>query len=96
MRAIIPLVRKVFSVLIVIARSISTIVLDEDFMEGSAQAPGSLVRSRKRLRSEIHAHIQSDWITVSEVQKSRQRSCKICALLRSNYVLLCRLFNTRG
>uniref|UniRef100_H3H7T8 PiggyBac transposable element-derived protein domain-containing protein n=1 Tax=Phytophthora ramorum TaxID=164328 RepID=H3H7T8_PHYRM len=41
-------------------------------------------RTRTRTRH-THAPEQSDdWVTVSGVQKRRQRSCKVCALLRSS------------
>eukprot|EP00644_Phytophthora_capsici_P005945 jgi/Phyca11/82175/gw1.2.1247.1 len=43
---------------------------------------------QKRRRAPVchtHALEQSeDWVTVSGVQKRRQRSCKLCALLRTN------------
>lgn len=42
-----------------------------------------MARSRKRRRLDGHAHVQfDDWVIVSGVQKRRQRSCKVCALLR--------------
>ncbi|KAJ0395196.1 hypothetical protein P43SY_008177 [Pythium insidiosum] len=57
----------------------------EDFVEAIAPTPSPIARSRKRRRMEGHAHIQfDDWVTVSGVQKRRQRSCKVCALLRGD------------
>ncbi|GMF52674.1 unnamed protein product [Phytophthora fragariaefolia] len=45
-------------------------------------------RSRKRKRAPIRrTHVlqqRDDWVTVSGIQKRRQRSCKICALLRTD------------
>ncbi|KAG4223371.1 hypothetical protein PC116_g28162 [Phytophthora cactorum] len=39
----------------------------------------------KRRRQTLHTHKQfDDWVTVSGVQKRRQRSCKVCALLRGD------------
>ncbi|KAG6619295.1 uncharacterized protein IUM83_13560 [Phytophthora cinnamomi] len=45
---------------------------------------GSQKRKRARARH-MHASEQiEDWVTVSGVQKRRQRACKVCALLRVN------------
>ncbi|KAG2990776.1 hypothetical protein PC121_g21703 [Phytophthora cactorum] len=55
----------------------------DDFVEATASTPSPMTRSRKRRRLDGHKHIQfDDWVTVSSVQKRRQRSCKVCALLR--------------
>ncbi|KAG3121778.1 hypothetical protein PI126_g24424 [Phytophthora idaei] len=55
----------------------------DDFVEATAPTPSPMTRSRKRRRLDGHRHIQfDDWVTVSSVQKRRQRSCKVCALLR--------------
>ncbi|POM62762.1 hypothetical protein PHPALM_28036, partial [Phytophthora palmivora] len=56
----------------------------EDFAGVQATPPSS---SQKRRRTPVrlaHALQQSeDWVTVTGVQKRRQRSCKVCALLRT-------------
>ncbi|KAL4160567.1 hypothetical protein PRNP1_001134 [Phytophthora ramorum] len=56
----------------------------EDFLGVEATPPPS---NQKRKRTPVrltHALQQSeDWVTVSGVQKRRQRSCKVCALLRT-------------
>ncbi|POM71978.1 Hypothetical protein PHPALM_11389 [Phytophthora palmivora] len=57
----------------------------EDFAEVVATPP---VASQRRKRAPVrltHAVEQSeDWVTVSGVQKRRQRSCKVCVLLRTD------------
>ncbi|POM70017.1 Hypothetical protein PHPALM_13628, partial [Phytophthora palmivora] len=57
----------------------------EDF-EGVVVTPPPPSQKRRRTPVRIsHALEQSeDWVTVSGVQKRRQRSCKVCALLRTN------------
>ncbi|OWZ14359.1 hypothetical protein PHMEG_00012167 [Phytophthora megakarya] len=55
----------------------------EVFVDVIIPTPSSATRARKRRRLDGHSHIQfDDWVTVSGVQKRRQRSCKVCALLR--------------
>ncbi|GMF54852.1 unnamed protein product [Phytophthora fragariaefolia] len=57
----------------------------DDFVEEAASTPLSVSRGRKRRRQAGHAHLQfDDWVTVSGLQKRRQRSCKVCALLRGD------------
>ncbi|RAW32731.1 hypothetical protein PC110_g10936 [Phytophthora cactorum] len=42
-------------------------------------------RLNRNVRQTLHTHKQfDDWVTVSGVQKRRQRSCKVCALLRGD------------
>ena len=54
---------------------------DSDF--DVAVTPSPAVRSRKRRRANNHTTLQvDDWITISGAQKRRQRSCKVCGLLR--------------
>ncbi|KAE9016795.1 hypothetical protein PR001_g14557 [Phytophthora rubi] len=56
----------------------------DDFAIEPTVTPLTSARSRaKRRRQSTHTHSQfDDWVTVSGVQKRRQRSCKVCALLR--------------
>ncbi|EGZ18510.1 hypothetical protein PHYSODRAFT_416638, partial [Phytophthora sojae] len=60
--------------------------LKADDFDGVDASP--LPSSQKRRRGPVrltHALEQSeDWVTVSGVQKRRQRSCKVCSLLRTN------------
>ncbi|ETO69839.1 hypothetical protein F444_13640 [Phytophthora nicotianae P1976] len=58
----------------------------EDFITQTSDTPLPAGRSRpKRRRQTSHAHKQfDDWVTVSGVQKRRQRSCKVCVLLRGD------------
>lgn len=57
----------------------------EDFEEAIVPTPSPMIRSRKRPRLNGHKHVQfDDWVVVSGVQKRRQRSCKVCALLRGD------------
>ena len=58
---------------------------EEDFAS-TTETPGSATpRSRKRRRGLGHKHTQLDeWMTVSGVQKRRQRVCKVCGLLRGD------------
>ncbi|KAG3121823.1 hypothetical protein C6341_g27224 [Phytophthora cactorum] len=57
----------------------------EDFVEVLTPMDAPAGPSRKRRRHAGHKHVQfNDWVTVSEVQKRRQRSCKVCALLRGD------------
>eukprot|EP00644_Phytophthora_capsici_P011257 jgi/Phyca11/110653/e_gw1.18.288.1 len=54
----------------------------EDFT-GVFATPPPPAQKRKRTPRLTHVLEQSeDWVTVSNVQKRRQRSCKVCALLR--------------
>ncbi|RAW29541.1 hypothetical protein PC110_g14090 [Phytophthora cactorum] len=49
----------------------------DDFVEAVAPTPSPATRSRKRRRLDGHIHtLFDDWVTVSGVQKRRQRSCK--------------------
>ncbi|GMF28511.1 unnamed protein product [Phytophthora fragariaefolia] len=49
----------------------------DDFVDEAASTPLSVSRGHKRRRQAGHAHLQlDDWVTVSGVQKRRQRSCK--------------------
>ncbi|OWZ13805.1 hypothetical protein PHMEG_00012811 [Phytophthora megakarya] len=41
-------------------------------------------RNRAPVRLAHQVEQSEDWVTVSGVQKRRQRSCKVCALLRTN------------
>ncbi|KAG3064485.1 hypothetical protein PI124_g22416 [Phytophthora idaei] len=55
-------------------------------MEATAPTPSPMALSRKRRRLVGHAHIQfDDWVTVAGVQRRRQRSCMVCALLRGDH-----------
>ncbi|ETM39138.1 hypothetical protein L914_14679 [Phytophthora nicotianae] len=56
---------------------------EQDFVGvATTPSPGSKKRRRKRVG---HSLIQfDDWVTVSGIQKRRQRSCKVCALLRGD------------
>ncbi|KAG2880782.1 hypothetical protein PC115_g22418 [Phytophthora cactorum] len=57
----------------------------EDFVEVLTPMDAPAGPSRKRRRHAGHKHVQfNDWVTVSEVQKRRQRSCKVYALLRGD------------
>lgn len=54
----------------------------EDFT-GVVATPPPSAQKRKRTPRLTHVLEQcEDWVTVSNVQKRRQRSCKVCALLR--------------
>ncbi|ETI41172.1 hypothetical protein F443_13582, partial [Phytophthora nicotianae P1569] len=56
----------------------------ENFLGVEVTPPPSQKRKRTPLRA-THALEQcDDWVTVSGTQKRRQRSCKVCALLRTN------------
>ncbi|ETL87922.1 hypothetical protein L917_12969 [Phytophthora nicotianae] len=56
----------------------------ENFLGVEVTPPPSQTRKRTPLRA-THALEQcDDWVTVSGTQKRRQRSCKVCALLRTN------------
>eukprot|EP00644_Phytophthora_capsici_P015578 jgi/Phyca11/121365/e_gw1.44.384.1 len=59
-------------------------VLDIIFLVVVKTPPQSQKRKRTPLRV-THALEQcDDWVTVSGTQKRRQRSCKVCALLRTD------------
>ncbi|GMF51785.1 unnamed protein product [Phytophthora fragariaefolia] len=45
---------------------------------------GVLQNQLLQLKAEDFAGQSDDWVTVSGVQKRRQRSCKVCALLRTD------------
>nr|CAI72337.1 hypothetical protein PI49.0450 [Phytophthora infestans] len=56
-----------------------------DFAGVDVTPPANSQKHRRTPVRLSHALEQSeDWVTVSGVQKRRQRSCKVCALLRSN------------
>lgn len=56
--------------------------LKEQDFAGVASTPSPGGKKRRRRRAG-HSLIQfDDWVTVSGIQKRRQRSCKVCALLR--------------
>ncbi|OWZ03299.1 hypothetical protein PHMEG_00024995 [Phytophthora megakarya] len=46
--------------------------------------PGKQKRKRAPVRVTHQLEQSDDWVTVSGVQKRRQRSCKVCALLRTD------------
>ncbi|ETM51053.1 hypothetical protein L914_05014 [Phytophthora nicotianae] len=46
--------------------------------------PSNQKRRRAPVRLTHELEQSEDWVTVSGVQKRRQRSCKVCALLRTN------------
>ncbi|ETM41463.1 hypothetical protein L914_12761 [Phytophthora nicotianae] len=56
----------------------------EDFeLDPIATRQPSAPSRRKRRRPPQHIYKQyDDWVTVSGVQKWRERACKVCALLR--------------
>eukprot|EP00644_Phytophthora_capsici_P010037 jgi/Phyca11/130092/e_gw1.90.91.1 len=58
----------------------------DDFVIETNTTPLPASRSRVKRRRQIsHEHKQfDDWVTVSGVQKRRQRACKVCTLLRGN------------
>ncbi|KAG3179353.1 hypothetical protein PC128_g16001 [Phytophthora cactorum] len=58
----------------------------DDFIVKPSVTPLLAGRYRaKRRRQTSHTYKQfDDWVTVSGVQKGRQRSCKVCALLRGD------------
>lgn len=57
----------------------------EDFEESTAPTPSLMIRCRKRPRLNGHKYVLFDgWVVVSGVQKRRQGSCKVCALLRGD------------
>jgi hypothetical protein len=51
--------------------------------EGVVATPPASVHKRKRVRLHHQPEQNEDWITIGGVQKRRQRSCKVCALLRT-------------
>ncbi|EGZ05821.1 hypothetical protein PHYSODRAFT_416788, partial [Phytophthora sojae] len=56
----------------------------EDFAGVEATPPPSRLNRRRTPVRLAHALQHSeDWVTVSDVRKRRQRSCKVCALLRT-------------
>ncbi|KAE9295435.1 hypothetical protein PF008_g24263 [Phytophthora fragariae] len=57
----------------------------EDFAEVEEATPPASRQKRRRTPVRLaHALEQSeDWVTVTGVRKRRQRSCKVCALLRT-------------
>ncbi|OWZ04760.1 hypothetical protein PHMEG_00023286, partial [Phytophthora megakarya] len=56
----------------------------EDFT-GVVATPPATTAKRKRTPRMTHVLEQNeDWVTVANVQKRRQRSCKVCALLRTD------------
>ena len=57
-------------------------VTDADF-DAETATPSPAVRQRKRRRLGAHVLAQNeDWIAHGEIQKRRQRACKVCGLLR--------------
>ncbi|ETK94113.1 hypothetical protein L915_02784, partial [Phytophthora nicotianae] len=57
----------------------------EDF-DGAVATPPPLRQKRQRTPVRLTHQVEQseDWVTVSGVQKRRQRSCKVCALLRTD------------
>lgn len=57
----------------------------EDF-DGVVATPPPLRQKRQRAPVRLTHEVEQseDWVTVSGVQKRRQRSCKVCALLRTD------------
>ncbi|ETN14543.1 hypothetical protein PPTG_07571 [Phytophthora nicotianae INRA-310] len=57
----------------------------EDF-DGAVATPPPLRQKRQRTPVRLTHQVKQseDWVTVSGVQKRRQRSCKVCALLRTD------------
>jgi hypothetical protein len=57
----------------------------EDFA-GVVATPPPASQKRKRVPVRLTHQLEQsdDWVTVSSVQKRRQRSCKVCALLRTD------------
>ncbi|KAJ0401970.1 hypothetical protein ATCC90586_003203 [Pythium insidiosum] len=57
--------------------------LKADDFTGVVATPPPPGRKRRHLRLTHVPEQSEDWVTVSGVQKRRQRSCKVCALLRT-------------
>ncbi|RLN90432.1 hypothetical protein BBJ28_00026354 [Nothophytophthora sp. Chile5] len=68
------------------SRSVAHLQIKPQDFAGVVATP--TISSQKRKRAPVrhtHAPEQSeDWVTVSGVQKRRQRSCKVCALLQTS------------
>jgi hypothetical protein len=54
----------------------------EDFQD--VETPTDPKRKRSKLRPTHQLEQSDDWVVMSGVQKRRQRSCKVCALLRTD------------
>jgi Transposase IS4 len=57
----------------------------EDLIDTPSASPSPTPITQRRRRQKGHVLAQfDDWVTVSGVQKRRQRACKVCALLRGS------------